>query len=79
MFDKMRIKEHMEVADCKGRHLGTVDEVTDDRIKLTKNDSSDSMHHFLPIDQVDKVDDNRVYLKEGAAIPAGLMQTRETA
>ena len=23
MFEKLRIKEHMEVADCKGIHVGT--------------------------------------------------------
>ncbi|MEP0030243.1 DUF2171 domain-containing protein, partial [Qipengyuania citrea] len=27
MFEKIRIKEHMEVADCKGQHVGTVDGV----------------------------------------------------
>jgi len=44
MFEKIRIKEHMEVADCKGQHVGTVDEVEGDAIKLTKSDSADSMH-----------------------------------
>ena len=32
MFEKIRIKEHMEVADCKGQHVGTVDEVEGDAI-----------------------------------------------
>ena len=72
MFEKLRIKEHMEVADCKGIHVGTVDEVEGDAIKLTKSDSGDDMHHFLPLDDVEKIDDNRIYLKEGARIPAGL-------
>ena len=72
MFEKMRIKEHMEVADCKGRHVGTVDEVEDDAIKLTRSDSGDGMHHFIALDGVDKIDDNRIYLKESARIPAGL-------
>lgn len=80
MFEKMRIKEHMEVTDNSGRHIGTVDQVKDDRIKLTKSDSSDAMHHFLPLDQVDRIEDNRVWLKQGAAIPAGLTtRMRETA
>ncbi len=69
MFEKMRIKEHMEVADANGQHVGTVDDVDGDRIKLTKSDSADSMHHFLMVDDVDKIDDNRVYLKAGAAVP----------
>ena len=72
MFEKFRIKEPMEVADCKGQHVGTVDEVDGEAIKLTKSDSSDSMHHFLKMDDVDKIDDNRIYLKEGARIPEGL-------
>ena len=72
MFEKLRIKEHMEVADCRGQHVGTVDAVQDDAIKLTKSDSADDMHHFLSMDDIEKIDDNRIYLKEGARIPEGL-------
>ena len=72
MFEKLRIKEHMEVADSKGQHVGTVDDVEDDKIKLTKSDSADSMHHYLMVDDVEKIDDNRIYLKESARIPEGL-------
>ncbi|WP_374407777.1 DUF2171 domain-containing protein [Pelagerythrobacter sp.] len=72
MFEKLRIKEHMEVADANGRHVGTVDEVNDDKIKLTKSDSADEIHHFLSLDDVEKIDDNRIYLKAEARIPAGL-------
>ena len=71
MFEKLRIKEHMEVADSHGQHVGTVDEIEDNRIKLTRSDSKDGMHHFVGLEEVDKVDDNRVYLKEGANIPIG--------
>ena len=52
--------------------FGTVDAVENDAIKLTKSDSMDDMHHFLSLDDVEKIDDNRVYLKEGARIPSGL-------
>ena len=72
MFEKLRIKEHMEVTNFEGQHLGTVDDVQDDRIKLTRTDSDDNMHHYMPLDMVDRIDDNRVYLKQDAAIPAGL-------
>lgn len=72
MFEKLRIKEHMEVADCNGRHVGTVDEVKDDAIKLTKSDSGDDMHHFISLEDVEKIDDNRVYLNKDARIPEGL-------
>ncbi len=70
MFEKLRIKEHMEVADAAGRHLGTVDEVEDDRIKLTRSDSTDGLHHFVPIDDIEKIADNRIYLKQSSASAA---------
>lgn len=72
MFEKIRIKEHMEIADYRGQHVGTVDEVQDDSIKLTKSDSADDIHHFIALDSVEKIDDNRIYLKEGTRIPEGL-------
>ncbi|MBH0114854.1 DUF2171 domain-containing protein [Novosphingobium sp. YJ-S2-02] len=71
MFEKLRIREHMEVTDANGQHIGTVDDVKDDQIKLTRTDSSDGAHHYLAMDAVDKIDDNRVYLKQGARIPMG--------
>ena len=71
MFEKLRIKEHMEITDSTGQHVGTVDEVEDERIKLTRTDSSDNMHHYLPLDAIEKIDDNRIYLKAGTQIPAG--------
>ena len=70
MFEKLRIKQHMEVTDANGRHLGTVDDVQDDRIKLTRSDSADGAHHYVPIDDVEKIDDNRVYLKQTSASSA---------
>ena len=72
MFEKMRIKEHMEVSDCNGEHVGTVDHIQDDKIKLTKTDSMDGMHHFLSMNDVDKIAENRVWLKEGTNLPEGL-------
>tara|TARA_Y100001963_G_scaffold136251_1_gene198717 strand:- start:124 stop:378 length:255 start_codon:yes stop_codon:yes gene_type:complete len=71
MLEKLRIKEHMEVTDADGEHVGTVDKVEDEKIKLTKTDSSDEQHHYLDLDDVDRLEDNRVYLKKGANIPGG--------
>ncbi len=71
MFEKLRIKEHMEVVDSTGQHVGTVDEVHDDQIKLTRSDSTDDMHHIVKLDDLDRIDDNRIYLKQGATIPKG--------
>ena len=71
MFEKLRIREHMEVADHSGKHVGTIDEVKDDQLKLTRSDSSDGAHHFIAFDNVDRIEDNRVYLKQGTPIPMG--------
>lgn len=72
MFEKLRIHEHMEVATSNGQHIGTVDEIKGDQIKLTRSDSTDGSHHYVAIDDVEKVADNRVYLKAGAKLPAGV-------
>ena len=51
------IKDHMPVIGADGTHLGTVDHLEgDDRIKLTRTDSDDGQHHFIPVDWVDHVD-----------------------
>lgn len=71
MFEKLRIHEHMEVTTFTGQHVGTVDEVKGDQIKLTRTDSSDGAHHYLALENVEKIDDNRIYLKEGTPIPMG--------
>ncbi len=68
MFEKLRIKEHMEVTDAAGQHLGTVDDVQDDRIKLTRSDSADGSHHYVAIDDIEKIEDNRIYLKQTSAV-----------
>ena len=62
MFEKLRIKEHMEVAGSDGQHIGTVDKVEGDTIKLTKTDAADHQHHEIAFDLVDRVEDNRIYL-----------------
>ncbi|MGF7155888.1 DUF2171 domain-containing protein [Novosphingobium gossypii] len=72
MFEKLRIHEHMEVTTANGEHVGTVDEVKDDQIKLTRSDSSDGAHHFIAFDNVERVADNRVYLKQGTPVPMGV-------
>lgn len=50
------IKERMEVVCSKGMHVGTVDHVLGDQIKLTKTDSEDGMHHLIPTSFVASVD-----------------------
>ena len=42
------IKEHMEVIGADGVHIGTVDKVEGNRIKLTKKDSGWGSHEGHP-------------------------------
>ena len=45
------IREHMEVIGADGVHLGTVDRVEDNRIKLIRADSGvghEEHHHYIP-------------------------------
>jgi len=58
----MDICEHMEVVDADGQHVGIVDKVEGDRIKLTKKDSLDDQHLFIDKSQVATVDGNKVTL-----------------
>ncbi|WP_062218559.1 DUF2171 domain-containing protein [Aureimonas sp. D3] len=61
-----RIKEHMEVIGADGVHVGTVDRVEGDRIKLTKKDSGEGHHqghhHFIPGGLVAEVEGDKVRL-----------------
>jgi hypothetical protein len=41
MTDMSKIKEHMEVIGADGTHVGTVDRVENNRIKLVKRDSGE--------------------------------------
>lgn len=57
MADTSRIREHQEVVGSDGVHIGTVDKVEGDRIRLAARDSNDGRHHYLNTDEVTRVDD----------------------
>jgi hypothetical protein len=63
----MDIREHMEIVDADGTHVGTVDKLEGDRIKLTKKDSGDGQHHFIEKSQVATVEGNKVKLSQKAS------------
>lgn len=64
MADLSQISEHMEVIGSDGVHIGTVDKVEGDRIKLTKTDNADDdgEHHYIDGDLVDEIDGDQVRL-----------------
>jgi hypothetical protein len=61
---RMDICEHMEVVDANGQHVGIVEKVEGDRIKLIKSDALDPQHLFLDKSQVAGVEDNKVKLSQ---------------
>jgi hypothetical protein len=71
------IREHMEVVGADGVHVGTVDHVESQRIKLTKKDSSAeitegegthaSHHHYISLGLVAAVEGDQVRLSATAA------------
>ena len=60
----MEICEHMEVVDADGQHVGIVEKVEGDRIKLTKKDALDRQHLFIDKNQVAGVEGNKVKLSQ---------------
>lgn len=57
------IREHMDVVGNDGKHVGTVDRVSGDRIILTRGDpDSGGVHHSLSCSDLDRVESDRVIL-----------------
>ena len=82
MADLSAIKEHMEVIGADGVHVGTVDHVEGDRIKLTKKDSGaqvaegtgkhEGHHHYISGGLVAEVEGDKVRLSANADVAVGL-------
>jgi hypothetical protein len=66
------IREHMEIIGADGVHVGTVDKLEGNRIKLTKNDSGEGSHkghhHYIDRGLVAGVEGNTVRLSAIGAI-----------
>ena len=65
------IREHMEVIGADGVHLGTVDRIEGDRIKLTKAEnigSHEGHHHFISRGLVAEVEGDKVRLSANADV-----------
>jgi hypothetical protein len=74
------IKEHMEVIGADGVHVGTVDKVEGNRIKLTKADSGEGRHkdhhHFIDRSLVAEVEGQKVRLSANAAVAVTMEQEK---
>ncbi len=62
------IREHMEVVGSDGEHVGTVDHVEGQRLKLTRSDpAAGGEHHYLHLDSVESVAGDTVFLNRTGA------------
>ena len=68
MVDLSQIKEHAEVIGADGVHVGTVDHLQGDRIKLTKQDSTNQHHHFIATALVAEIENGTVRLSANADV-----------
>lgn len=72
MADVNDIKEHYEVIGADGVHVGKVDAVEGDRIKLTRSDSGEGSHeghhHYISLGLVAEVEGDKVRLSANADV-----------
>lgn len=65
------IREHMEVIGADGVHVGTVDRIEGDRIKLTRSEGPgghEGHHHFISRGLVAEVEGDQVRLSANADV-----------
>jgi hypothetical protein len=68
MFDRAWIFQQMDVVGSDGEHIGTVDALDGDRIKLSGSSrASGDAPRTIPIDWVEEVDDDCVFLLVSSA------------
>jgi hypothetical protein len=75
------IREHMEVIGADGVHIGTVDRVEENRIKLIRADSGlghEQHHHFIPRGLVAEVEGDKVRLTARGDVVADLFEQEES-
>lgn len=75
------VREHMNVIGADGVHLGTVDRVEGDRIKLIRADSGlahEGHHHFIPRGLVAEVEGDTVRLTARGDVVADLFEQEES-
>lgn len=72
MIDASKIREHAEVIGADGVHVGKVDRVEGNRIKLTKADSGEGEHkghhHYIPLSLVAEIEGSRIRLSANADV-----------
>lgn len=81
MIDKSKIQEHAEIIGADGVHVGTVDRVEGDRIKLVKADSGEGAHkghhHYIDLSLVADVEQGIVRLSANADVAVTFEEEEE--
>ena len=76
------IREHMEVIGADGVHVGTVDKIEGDRIKLTKKDSGEGghegHHHFISRGLIADIEGNQVRLSANADVAVSFEEEQKS-
>ncbi len=68
-MDTSQIREHMKVVGADGQHVGIVDGIEGNRIKLTKSDpAAGGQHRYVDLNDVEQIKDDKVCLS-GKARP----------
>jgi len=77
------VREGMEVIGADGVHVGTVDRVEGDRIKLTRADSGqgshEGHHHYLSLGLVAEVEGEKVRLSANADVAVSFDEEEDPA
>ncbi len=79
MIDKTKILEHAEIVGSCGNHVGTVDGVEGDFIKMARDDAADPARHYLPISALADVQPRRVTTIMNHSAALSLLQERPEA
>ena len=67
MVEINEIRKKMSVLDARGNHVGFVEKVhNESEIKLSRADSPDGLHHYIPLDWIASID-RSIHLKRSGA------------
>lgn len=81
MSEISAIREHMEVIGADGVHVGTVDRVEGERIKLTRRDSGEGAHkghhHYISTGLVAEIEGDRLRLSANADVAVSFEEEKD--
>ena len=78
MVDLSNVREHMEIVGADGVHVGTVDRVEGNRIKMVKADSGShgDHHHYISEGLIAGIEGDKIRLSATGA-SAALLEEEE--